>query len=358
MNGRLYDPLLRRFLNADEHIQDPYNTQNYNKYGYVYNNPLMYNDPSGEFVGFIFGAIKIISAIFSAVQIVKSIDALVTGTIDAFQFVKGLFFMAVSKIASVGLGDVFKAGGFWETVGNGALAGAGGGGVQALMNNENFFKGLVKGAVIGGSIAAVSYGLGKLFEGKNSVELDAKGDFSYDGQQFSSKQELLEYIQKNNGDVNTIMRKLKIDDVRLVSSDNLPHSKGSFYKLENGLMKEYIRTYNQEQQIGQTLAKVVKSESETILYVSPGLKGIHINGHYMAKSILNHEFIHARHMMLGLNNTRYLERSAWSYNYAYARYHNLPVNGILKHLNSYGGFHIPKNYMWSNLGLDKFLKLF
>lgn len=44
MNGRLYDPLLRRFLNADENIQDPYNTQNYNKYGYVMNNPLMYND--------------------------------------------------------------------------------------------------------------------------------------------------------------------------------------------------------------------------------------------------------------------------------------------------------------------------
>ncbi|WP_238555365.1 RHS repeat domain-containing protein [Chryseobacterium sp. P1-3] len=49
MNGRLYDPLLRRFLNADENIQDPYNTQNYNKYGYVMNNPLMFNDPSGEF---------------------------------------------------------------------------------------------------------------------------------------------------------------------------------------------------------------------------------------------------------------------------------------------------------------------
>ena len=52
MNGRLYDPLLRRFLNADENIQDPTNTQNYNKYGYVLNNPLMYNDPSGEFLQF------------------------------------------------------------------------------------------------------------------------------------------------------------------------------------------------------------------------------------------------------------------------------------------------------------------
>ena len=27
MNGRLYDPLLRRFLNADENIQDIFNTQ-------------------------------------------------------------------------------------------------------------------------------------------------------------------------------------------------------------------------------------------------------------------------------------------------------------------------------------------
>lgn len=50
MNGRLYDPLLRRFLNADENIQDMFNTQNYNKYGYVLNNPLIYADPSGEFI--------------------------------------------------------------------------------------------------------------------------------------------------------------------------------------------------------------------------------------------------------------------------------------------------------------------
>ncbi|WP_312298621.1 RHS repeat-associated core domain-containing protein [Chryseobacterium sp.] len=57
MNGRLYDPLLRRFLNADENIQEPTNTQNYNKYGYVMNNPLMYNDPSGEYLQYIIGAI-------------------------------------------------------------------------------------------------------------------------------------------------------------------------------------------------------------------------------------------------------------------------------------------------------------
>jgi hypothetical protein len=48
MNGRLYDPLVGRFLNADNFIQDPTSTQIYNRYSYCLNNPLKYNDPSGE----------------------------------------------------------------------------------------------------------------------------------------------------------------------------------------------------------------------------------------------------------------------------------------------------------------------
>ncbi|TDM00448.1 MAG: hypothetical protein C4K58_04375 [Flavobacteriaceae bacterium] len=48
MNGRLYDPLLRRFLMPDNFVQDSSNSQNYNRYSYVMNNPLMYTDPSGE----------------------------------------------------------------------------------------------------------------------------------------------------------------------------------------------------------------------------------------------------------------------------------------------------------------------
>ncbi|MES9957649.1 MAG: RHS repeat-associated core domain-containing protein [Sedimenticola sp.] len=47
MNGRVYDPELGRFLSPDPYIQEPYNTQSFNRYAYVQNNPLRYTDPSG-----------------------------------------------------------------------------------------------------------------------------------------------------------------------------------------------------------------------------------------------------------------------------------------------------------------------
>lgn len=47
MNGRVYDPLLARFLSADPLVQDPENGQSYNRYSYVLNNPTNLTDPSG-----------------------------------------------------------------------------------------------------------------------------------------------------------------------------------------------------------------------------------------------------------------------------------------------------------------------
>ncbi|MDH3909681.1 MAG: hypothetical protein OEU09_00195 [Rhodospirillales bacterium] len=55
MNGRVYDPVLGRFLSADPTVQFPKTTQGFNRYSYVLNNPLSFTDPSG--FGII-GAIK------------------------------------------------------------------------------------------------------------------------------------------------------------------------------------------------------------------------------------------------------------------------------------------------------------
>jgi RHS repeat-associated protein len=49
MNGRVYDPVLGRFLTADPNIQFPDNGQSLNRYSYVLNGPLSHTDPSGYF---------------------------------------------------------------------------------------------------------------------------------------------------------------------------------------------------------------------------------------------------------------------------------------------------------------------
>ena len=47
MNGRIYDPQHKQFLSPDPFIQAPLNTQSFNRYAYVLNNPMKYTDPSG-----------------------------------------------------------------------------------------------------------------------------------------------------------------------------------------------------------------------------------------------------------------------------------------------------------------------
>ena len=47
MNGRVYDPLVGRFMSGDPLVQEPTNGQNYNRYSYVLNNPTNLTDPTG-----------------------------------------------------------------------------------------------------------------------------------------------------------------------------------------------------------------------------------------------------------------------------------------------------------------------
>ena len=51
MNGRLFDPVLARFFSPDNYVQQPDNSQNFNRYTYCLNNPLKYTDPSGQWFG-------------------------------------------------------------------------------------------------------------------------------------------------------------------------------------------------------------------------------------------------------------------------------------------------------------------
>jgi RHS repeat-associated protein len=49
MNGRVYDPVLGRFLSADPFVERAADAQSYNRYSYVGNDPLGATDPTGYF---------------------------------------------------------------------------------------------------------------------------------------------------------------------------------------------------------------------------------------------------------------------------------------------------------------------
>src|ERR1051326_352004 len=47
LNGRVYDPYIGRMTSADPVVGDPLSGQSWNRYSYVFNNPLAYTDPTG-----------------------------------------------------------------------------------------------------------------------------------------------------------------------------------------------------------------------------------------------------------------------------------------------------------------------
>lgn len=103
MNGRLYDAKLHRFLQPDNFIQDPYNTQNYNRYGYVLNNPLKHIDPSGEEL-ISLTAVIIGAAIAAASYTMTALLADVPFTPGGF--IQATFMGAVSGAVASGIGSV------------------------------------------------------------------------------------------------------------------------------------------------------------------------------------------------------------------------------------------------------------
>ncbi|WP_227411578.1 RHS repeat domain-containing protein [Cruoricaptor ignavus] len=176
MNGRLYDPLLRRFLNADENIQDMFNTQNYNKYGYVLNNPLMYNDPSGEvfflipLVGYFWSAVIVGAVIGAASYLVSS--AIMGQAITLKGFLKSTLWGGISGAVTFGIGSIFSVAGstaltatgtaIKEAVGGVGLAIVQAGthavaqGVMSLMQGGTFQQAFWSGAL--GSLGAYAFG--------------------------------------------------------------------------------------------------------------------------------------------------------------------------------------------------------
>ena len=185
MNGRLYDPALHRFLQPDNYVQDPFNTQNFNRYGYCLNNPLVYVDENGEFFHLIIGAVVggILNWAFNGARL------------DA----KGLGYFAVGAVAGAvgaGIGSGVSAslaggtfaGGFMSTsvavsssfingaaigaasgLGAGFVGGFGNGLVGGQNIGQAFGSGITNGLIgmgMGGVIGGLSGGIDAVIDGR------------------------------------------------------------------------------------------------------------------------------------------------------------------------------------------------
>ena len=106
MNGRLYDPLISMMLSPDNNIQMPQSSQNFNRYSYCLNNPLKYNDPSGEFVESV--AFGIVGGAANVVLNARNIDSFgEAALLFGVGFVKGFLTeitMGQSWFLQVGIG--------------------------------------------------------------------------------------------------------------------------------------------------------------------------------------------------------------------------------------------------------------
>ena len=141
MNGRVYDPVLGRFLSPDKYVQEGDNSQNYNSYSYCLNNPLKYADPSGDvFVLDDFIAITAMGAMMGAMN----------AAISDKPIWRGALLGGLSAAATYGIGSIFNG---VRTFGHELLrAGAHGlsSGVFNALNGDNFWNRLISGAVSSG----------------------------------------------------------------------------------------------------------------------------------------------------------------------------------------------------------------
>lgn len=175
MNARLYDPILRKFLSADNLVQDPFNTQNYDRYSYVLNNPLLYTDPSGN-------EILIGTAILIGIAVgifAKGIANMIAGIPFWYGMGKAALMGAISGAISFGIGaGATNAFGEALSVGK-ALFEAGmhgmSSGMMSVIEGGEYLSGMLSGAVS----SLISSGVNAL--GTNFSATKAAGSTVYNG---------------------------------------------------------------------------------------------------------------------------------------------------------------------------------
>ncbi|RNL68614.1 hypothetical protein ED312_23130 [Sinomicrobium pectinilyticum] len=307
MNGRLYDPVMHRFLMPDNYVQDPFNTQNFNRYGYVLNNPLMYVDQNGEFFWIAVGIGALVGAVTQAIRPGANFGKILGGALIG----------AAAGAIGAGVGSVVSGGGFFSSqvaatlgqgvgtsvgFGSGFVSGFAGGFAggfvgaagNAWMDGASFGAGLgagLKGGLIGGAIGGVVNGTisgiraGKMgldfWSGEGTMEMPYDDSFAGIGKEVEYSNE----SAKEFSDSHTELKRLSENVDNLYADGTHP----SGYTSKNGYL------FNSKNKPVNGLTAVRKSG-----WLGLGGKNVSV---YLSKSAfrssaqlymtMHHEYMHA-----------------------------------------------------------------
>lgn len=213
MNGRIYDPVLSVMLSPDNNIQMPQMSQNFNRYSYCLNNPLKYNDPSGEWVeslllGITFGASNVV---FNADKIDTFSEGLLlfgVGFVQGFlaeytlgqswfiqvgaNTLTGALKSGVNEMVSIGNGSFNFSGDDWNAVAKATYYGLGSSLTKSVFNSyttpatEDYYGDQLKylffqNDEIGhAAISIMSHGMGCWFSGQSMLPTMRFKDVGFD----------------------------------------------------------------------------------------------------------------------------------------------------------------------------------
>jgi RHS repeat-associated protein len=182
-NARYYDPHIGKFISPDTFIPAPYSPQSLSRYTYVYNNPLLYNDPTGHFVNLGFAAVGAVvgaavgAVVATAPQMIQNVrdGAPLTANIEPGQVATAVVAGAVAGGIgglTFGVGLAVMGTGAAATVASGAAAGAVAGQAGRATGNVLSGDSLTQGlgnpvdiaidATAGAVLAGVGYGIQQL----------------------------------------------------------------------------------------------------------------------------------------------------------------------------------------------------
>ncbi|MCK9271371.1 MAG: RHS repeat-associated core domain-containing protein [Bacteroidales bacterium] len=245
MNGRMYDASLCRFLSPDPFVQMPDNSQNFNRYSYALNNPLVFTDPDGRFVvtAFLIG-LAVTAAIDYGMQVAMNYASGYSGK-DAWVNKVDFFDVAVSG-AIGGL-----TGGFGASLKAGQVVGKFG---TFMASNSAWVK--------AGEIAVTS-AIDITGEGWQDVTFDQFGQrVAIAGATWGASEALNKYVFKTNS--TSISPEQKVDDAIAIAKDNTTIN-------HKGDLNEYLKKKEWTlSEIQETIEFGKAIEHDAPNYLNPG----------------------------------------------------------------------------------------